>query len=90
MHGLKLLLWNFPNGLGAVDGSIWCSKKQNVAQNVACVWQTNGTTQHRRFFAATWMQQNEHEHRHATSCNIGGKRVQHLMQHRVPLWSITG
>ena len=38
------------------------SKKQNVAQNVAWVWQTNATTQHRRFFVATLIGQNEHVH----------------------------
>ena len=46
----------------AIWRSIWCSKKQNVAQNVTWVWQTNATTQHRRFFVATSMQQNEHIH----------------------------
>ena len=56
-----------------------CSKKQNVAQNVAWLWQTNVTTQHRRFFVATSMQQNEHDHfvtsmlQHvAWPCNMGG------------------
>ena len=75
----------------AIWRSIWCSKKQNVAHNVVWVWQMNATTQHRRFFVATSCNKMNmfillHRccnmlHGHATSCNMGSKRVQHLMQH---------